>query len=151
MIFGSIYLHSLTVIQCASQAHYLFFTIEVLLAPGAKYGTNNQNHFFLYIAQFFYRALEMGISPSITTADMLCPATSTDRDVMANSTPCQKRAYTTNPTCFSRSSLLRPADIEVKLCVGKIVFFQTHASPLFMRLLCPAPRTTVYNRLYQMT
>jgi len=43
---------------------------------------------------------------------------STDPDVMAKSTPCQKRAYKTNLTCFSRLSLLRSADTELKFCVG---------------------------------
>jgi len=42
--------------------------------------------------------------------------------VTAKSTPCQKRAYKTSLTCFSRLSLLRPADTEVKFCMGKIVF-----------------------------
>jgi hypothetical protein len=34
------------------------------------------------------------------------------------STPCQKWAYKTNLGCFSRLSLLRPADTELKFCVG---------------------------------
>jgi hypothetical protein len=53
-------------------------------------------------------------------------------------------------TRFSSSSLLRPADTEVKFCLGNKKIPQTHAKPVSMRLLCPALDTTVFGTLRAM-